>query len=162
VLVLQLHAPSTALLVRQAASARSGLPIVAGSAMHQPATAALIEPAELKGVCAETASSPISGGAPAVERWVAEYRAAFNAEPDAYALGQYDGTMMALKAMAAGARTAEAVRAALATGRHDGVAMTYQSDGAGNMAHTAMIVCYDGASRVPAIVKRYDNLAAPP
>jgi branched-chain amino acid transport system substrate-binding protein len=36
------------------------VPIVAGSAMHQPATAALLEPAELKGVCAETAASPIS------------------------------------------------------------------------------------------------------
>jgi hypothetical protein len=38
VLALQLHAPSTALLIRQVASMGLGLPIVAGSAIHQPAT----------------------------------------------------------------------------------------------------------------------------
>jgi len=26
------------------------------------------------------------------------------------------------------------------------------------MAHSAVIVCYDGTSRVPKIVKRYDDL----
>jgi branched-chain amino acid transport system substrate-binding protein len=33
--------------------------------------------------------------------------------------------------------------------------MDYRNDGTGNMAHYAIIVCYDGASRTPAIVKRY-------
>jgi branched-chain amino acid transport system substrate-binding protein len=158
VLALQLHAPSTALLLRQAASMGLGLPIVAGSAIHQPATAALLEPEELKGVCAESAASPISGGSAALESWVAAYRAAFHAEPDAYALAQYDGTMMALRAAAAGARTPEALRRALATERYDGLAMTYKSDGHGNMAHSAVILCYDGTSRVPKVVRRYDNL----
>src|SRR5271168_4710338 len=36
VLVLHLHAPSTALVIKQAAAMSLGLPIVAGSAMHQP------------------------------------------------------------------------------------------------------------------------------
>jgi branched-chain amino acid transport system substrate-binding protein len=35
--------------------------------------------------------------------------------------------------------------------------MTYQSDGKGNMAHDAIIVCYDGASRTPRIAKRYSR-----
>ena len=35
--------------------------------------------------------------------------------------------------------------------------MTYRSDGKGNMAHSASIVCYDGSSRVPSIVKRYER-----
>ena len=43
----------------------------------------------------------------------------------------------------------------LATGSYEGLAMTYKSDGTGNMAHDAVIVCYDGSSRVPKIVKRY-------
>ena len=60
VIVLHLHAASTVLAVRQARQLLPDVPIVAGSAMHQPATAALLEPAELKGVCAETAASPIS------------------------------------------------------------------------------------------------------
>ena len=60
VIVLHLHAASTVLAVRQARQLFPDLPVVAGSAMHQPATAALLEPAELKGVCAETAASPIS------------------------------------------------------------------------------------------------------
>ena len=40
----------------------------------------------------------------------------------------------------------------------DGLAMTYKSDGTGNMAHDAVIVCYRGGSRVPAIVRRYENV----
>lgn len=158
VIVLQLHSGPTALFVKQAAGL--GLPIVAGSAMHQPSTAALLEPAELKGVCAESGSSPVSGGSPGIERFAAAYRAKFNAEPDAFALGQYDGTRMVLAAVAEGARTPEQVRAALATTTFEGLAMTYKSDGTGNMAHDAVIVCYDGTSRTPRIVKRYANVTS--
>jgi branched-chain amino acid transport system substrate-binding protein len=158
VLLLHLHAPSTALLVRQAASSGIAVPIVAGSAMHQPSTAALLEPAELKGVCAETAAAPIAGGSAALDAWLAAYRKEFGGEPDAFALAQYDGTMMVLEAIAAGATTPDAVRRALSTGTHDGLAMTYRSDGRGNMAHSAVIICYDGASRVPRIVQRYDEI----
>src|SRR5260221_2614325 len=66
VLLLHLHAGPTALVIRQAAATNLGIPIVAGSAMHQPPTAALVEPAELRGVCAETNASPISGEPPEI------------------------------------------------------------------------------------------------
>lgn len=158
VLLLHLHSGPTALIIRQAAAMGLGLPIVAGSAMHQPATAALLEPAELAGVCAESGSSPISGGDPAMDEWVARYRSAFGAEPDAFALGQYDAVQMVLAAVAGGARDPDAVRAALAGGSHKGLAMTYRSDGKGNMAHDAVIICYDGKSRMPSIAKRYANV----
>jgi len=158
-IVLHLHAPSTALIVRQAVAMGLGLPILAGSAMHQPATAALLTPAELKSVCAESGSSPVSGGSPAMDRFVADYRAAFDAEPDAFAAGQYDGIRMVVAALAAGARTAAEVRAFLAANTHDGVAMRYRSDGTGNMAHDAVIICYDGRDRTPRLVKRYRNLS---
>jgi len=36
--------------------------------------------------------------------------------------------------------------------------MRYRSDGAGNMAHSAIIVCYDGSGRTPVIVQRYDDI----
>lgn len=157
VLVLHLHSGPTALLLKQAAASNVAVPVVAGSAMHQPSTAALLDPAELKGVCAETAASPISGGSPEVEAFTAAYRAAFKSEPDAFALGQYDGTRMVVEAVKAGAKDADAVRAALSQGTHRGLAMSYRSDGKGNMAHSAVIVCFDGSSRVPRIVKRYDS-----
>ena len=64
--------------------------------------------------------------------------------------------MMALQAAAKGATTAEAVTKALSTGSYQGVAMTYKSDGHGNMAHSAVIVCYDGSSRVPVVARHYD------
>lgn len=159
VLVLHLHAGPTALFLRQAAANGVNLPIVSGSAVHQPSTAALLEPAELKGVCAETASSPASGGDPETGAFARSFKARFGREPDAYALGQYDGTRMVLDAVAKGAGTAEEIRNALATTTYKGLAMTYKSDGKGNMAHSAMIVCYDGTSRVPKIVKRYDDEA---
>lgn len=157
-LVLHLHAAPTALFIRQAAALGAKLPIIAGSAMHQPATAALLEPAELKGVCAETASSPISADTPAVAAFVQAYRAAFNTEPDAFALGQYDAVKMALAAMAKGAKTPDQVRQALSTERFDGLAMAYRSNGKGDMAHSALIVCYDGETRTPKAVKRYDDV----
>lgn len=157
VLVVHLHAGPTALLVRQAAAMAPGLPIVAGSAMHQPATAALLEPAELAGVCAETASSPVSVETPAMADFTTRYRERFHAEPDAFAVGQYDGVSMVLAALAAGADSPAAVRDHLAGRSHDGIAMTYRSDGRGNMAHGVVIICYDGSSRVPRVVRRYDR-----
>ncbi|MEQ9350816.1 MAG: ABC transporter substrate-binding protein, partial [Alphaproteobacteria bacterium] len=160
-LILHLHAPSTALAVRQAAAMGLGLPIIAGSAMHQPATAALLEPAELEGVCAETSASPLSGGNAAMVAFTTAYEEAFGAAPDAFAVGQYDAVQAVLTVVAAGADSPAAVRDALASNSFSGLAMTYRSDGTGNMAHSALIVCYDGQSRVPAIVRRYDNPLGP-
>jgi branched-chain amino acid transport system substrate-binding protein len=158
VLLIHLHSGPTALLIRQAAAMSIGLPIVAGSAMHQPPTAELLDPGELRGVCAEANASPVSGGSAGIERFVQQYRHEFGGEPDGFALGQYDGVMMVLDAVAKGARNAEDVRRALSASRYDGLAMTYKSDGTGNMAHSAVIMCFDGSSRVPRIVKRYDNI----
>jgi branched-chain amino acid transport system substrate-binding protein len=159
-LLIHLHVPSTALLVKQARSGSVDLPIVSGSAMAAPATAALLDPAEMKGICAESASAPAAPDSSDGERFLAAYRKAFGADPDAYALGQYDGAMMVLGAVAGGARTPDAVRQALASGRYRGIATTYRSDGAGNMAHSAVIVCYDGVTRTPRLVKRYDDVVA--
>ena len=158
VLLIHLHSGPTALFVRQAAATGFTIPIVAGSAMHQPPTAALLEPVELAGVCAEANASPVSGGSPELTRFLADYRAAFGAEPDGFALGQFDGVNMVLTAAAAGARSAEEIARALSKMTYKGLAMTYRSDGKGNMAHDAVIVCYDGTSRIPRVVKRYDNI----
>ena len=90
--------------------------------------------------------------------FVEAYRDAFNREPDAFALAQYDGARMVLTAVDLGARTAANIRDWLSSQRHEGLAMTYASDGKVNMAHSAVILCYDGDSRVPTIVRRYDNI----
>ncbi|MBI1777790.1 MAG: ABC transporter substrate-binding protein [Proteobacteria bacterium] len=158
VLLLHLHQAPTALVIRQAAAMRLGLPIVAGSAAHSPATAALLDPAELAGVCTETNAAPAAGGSPALERFLAQYREAFGSEPDGYALGQYDGVMMVLDAAQHGAGNAAEIAAALSRSTYQGLAQTYRSDGKGNMAHGAIIMCYDGTGRVPRIVKSYENV----
>ncbi len=157
-LLLQLHSGPTALAVRQAHEHGFGKPIVAGSALHQPTTAALVEPAALAGVCAESAASPISDPRPGVRAFAEAYRERFDSEPDAFALAQYDGMTMVLAAVADGARSPQAVKRWLGDNRHEGLAMTYRSDGKGNMAHDAVIVCYSGQDRVPEIVRRYDNV----
>jgi len=155
VLILHLHAPSTALAIAQARAQGMDIPIVAGSAMHQPATAELLSPRDLTGVCAETAASPISGGSAEMTKFRDDYRQQFGAEPDAFAVAQYDGTMMMLAALKAGAKTPDEVRGYLAGQPYQGLAMRYRSDGKGNMAHDAVIVCFDGKTRMPAIVERY-------
>jgi len=161
VLVLHLHAASTVLAVRQARQLLPGLPIVAGSAMHQPATAALLEPAELKGVCAETAASPVSGKSQPMRDFLAAYRAAYSSDPDAFAAAQFDAVHMLghIQGELTRARqpiTAAAVQARLASEEWKGVVTTYKSDGKGNMAHEAEIICYDGTSRVPTLSTRYN------
>lgn len=157
-LLLQLHSGPTALAVRQAHERGFDGRIVAGSAMHQPTTAALVEPGALNGVCAESASSPISETGPEMAAFAETYRKRFGVEPDAFALAQYDGMNMVLAALADGASTAREVKEWLAGNRYRGLAMEYVSDGTGNMAHDAVILCYDGASRIPAVKKRYDNV----
>jgi branched-chain amino acid transport system substrate-binding protein len=159
-IVLHLHAPSTVLAVRQARQLLPGLPIVAGSAMHQPATAALLEPSELKGVCAETAASPIAGASQAMRDFLGAYRAAYNSDPDAFAAAQFDAVHMLGHVIGdllrEGANPTPAkVRERLATARYKGVVTTYRSDGKGDMAHEAEIVCFDGNDRVPRPVERY-------
>ena len=52
-------------------------------------------------------------------------------------------------------RVIQAVRDALATEEYRGVVTNYRSDGRGNMAHEAEIVCFDGTSRVPVLATRY-------
>ena len=149
IVILQLHAGSSALFVKQAARAGLDLPVVGGSALHQPSTVALLEPAELKGVCAETASAPAAD--PALADFAKRYRDRFNTEPDAFALAAYDAVRAVLQTWQSG----KPVSDVLASGPIKGLAMTYESDGKGNMAHDAIIVCYDGTSRTPKIVKRY-------
>jgi branched-chain amino acid transport system substrate-binding protein len=163
VLVLHLHAASTVLAVRQARQLLPGLPIVAGSAMHQPATAALLEPAELKGVCAETAASPVSAANQPMRDFLAAYRAAYSSDPDAFAAAQFDAVHMLGHILGELTRSRQpivpaAVQARLASEEWKGVVTTYKSDGKGNMAHSAIIVCYDGQSRTPKIARRYDDL----
>jgi branched-chain amino acid transport system substrate-binding protein len=157
VVVLHLHAASTVLAIRQARKLLPDLPIVTGSALTQPATAALLDLDDLKGVCAETASSPVSADTPEMRAFLDAYRAAYKEEPDAYAAAQYDAVKMLTGILKSegGAATAETVRARLASDSYKGVAGTYRSDGKGNMAHEAQIVCYDGKSRIPTLATRY-------
>jgi branched-chain amino acid transport system substrate-binding protein len=158
VVMLHIHSAPTALFLRAAAQANLGLPIVAGSAIHQPSTAALLEPAELAGVCGETNASPVSAETAEMRTFLKLYREEFAGEPDGFALGQYDGVMMMLEAVAKGAQTPAEVAKALSTATYKGLAMTYKSDGKGNMAHTGVIVCYDGKTRIPKVAKRYENV----
>ena len=155
-ILLHLHSGPTALIIKQLAAAKLDLPVIAGSAMHQPPTAALLEAAELKGVCAETNASPVSGGTPEMEQFLKQYRDQFKSDPDGFAVGQYDATMMVMAAAARGAKTPDEIQKALASTSYKGLAMTYKSDGRGNMAHSAVMICYDGTSRVPKVVKRYE------
>lgn len=160
VLLLHLHAGPTALFIKKVRGAGISTPIVAGSAMHQPTTAALLEPSELKGVCAESGSSPISSNSLKLKQFVKNYRQRFKAEPDAFALGQFDATKMVLAAVSNGATKPDDIRRYLSQRRYQGLAMEYFSDGKGNMAHDAVIICYNGEDRHPLIVKRYHILAA--
>ncbi len=158
VVIIHLHSQPTALFVRAATQGKLNLPIIAGSAMHQPPTAALLEPAEMANVCAESNASPVSGETPEMRAFLKLYRDEFGADPDGFALGQYDAVSMMLDAAGKGATTPAAITKALSTTSYKGLAMTYKSDGKGNMAHSAVILCYDGKSRIPKVVKRYDNV----
>jgi branched-chain amino acid transport system substrate-binding protein len=155
--VIVLHAVSTpmTLITKQIKSTGLNIPIVNSSSIVEPTATALFEPAELTGVCAETPSAPEARPTPAIKTWSDAYLKRFNLEPDGLALGQYDGVMMALTLISKGAKTSEDLRAALQSETYQGVAMTYKSNGHGDLAHDADIVCWDGTSRIPKIVAHY-------
>ena len=155
--VIVLHAVSTpmTLITKQIKSTGLNIPIVNSSSIVEPTATALFEPAELAGVCAETPSAPEARTTPAIKAWADAYLKRFGIEPDGLALGQYDGVMMALTLMSKGAKSAEDLRAALQKETYQGVAMTYKSNGHGDLAHDAEIVCWDGTSRIPKIVAHY-------
>jgi branched-chain amino acid transport system substrate-binding protein len=158
IILLHMHSQPSALFIRAAGQMKLGLPIIASSAVTQPQTAELLEPAELAGVCGETNGSPQAGDTPEMQAFLKAYRDEFKSEPDGFAVAQYDGVQMVMSAIAKGATSPAAMQKALASGTHKGLAMTYKSDGKGNMAHSAVIVCYDGKSRIPRVAKRYDNV----
>ena len=155
--VIVLHSVSTpmTLITKQLKASGLDVPIVNSSSIVEPTATALFEPAELKGVCAETPSAPESRPTPRIKEWADAYLKRFGIEPDGLALGQYDGVMMALTMMATGAKTAEDLRDALQRESYQGVAMIYKSNGHGDLAHDADIVCWDGTSRIPKIAAHY-------
>ena len=154
-IVVHTIAPPMTLLVKQAKAAGLDLPIINGSSIVEPTATALFEPAELAGVCAETPSAPEARATPEMKAWADAYKAKFGLEPDGLALGQYDAVIMALTLIAGGADTPEKLIAAFHRTTYKGVAMTYKSNGKGDMAHDADIVCWDGSSRIPTRAVHY-------
>jgi branched-chain amino acid transport system substrate-binding protein len=158
VILVQMHSASMAMVVKQVAAAGIKVPLVGNTTVAMPATAALLQPSDLKGVCGESASWLEKGVNPETDRFINDYTKKYGAMPDAYAIQQYDGLMMALEAVSKGAKTASDVQKYLSTQSYKGVGMSYKSDGKGNLAHSVVVVCYDGTSLVPKLVKRYDNV----
>ncbi|MCI0429030.1 MAG: ABC transporter substrate-binding protein [Rhodospirillales bacterium] len=154
-IVVHTVAAPMALIIKQARAAGMDLPIITGSSLVEPTVTVLFEPAELANACAETPSAPEARATPEMKAWADAYKQRFGIEPDGLALGQYDAVMMALKLIGEGANTAEKLREALQKATYTGVAMTYKSDGEGDMAHDADIVCWDGKSRIPNIAAHY-------
>jgi branched-chain amino acid transport system substrate-binding protein len=154
-IVVHSVAAPMALIVKQAKAAGITVPIINSSSIVEPTATALFEPAELKDVCAETPSAPETRATPKIKEWADAYKTKFGIEPDGLALGQYDGVMMALTLIAKGAKTPEELRAALQKETYEGVAMTYKSNGKGDLSHDAEIVCWDGTSRIPKVVAHY-------
>jgi branched-chain amino acid transport system substrate-binding protein len=156
-IVLHMVSAPMTLITKQARAAGIELPIINSSSIVEPTATALFEPPELANMCAETPSAPEARATPDMKAWADAYKKRFGIEPDGLALGQYDGTMMTLQLIGDGAKTAEDLVSALGKSTYKGVAMTYKSNGHGDMAHDADIVCWDGKSRIPQIAKHYSG-----
>ena len=164
-LLLHLHSTPSILVLRERYRQRTQqglMKVVAGSALHQPAVAALLPPPALAHVCAETSASPVSAmDGTDLASFRTRYRARFNIEPDAFALAQYNGMAMALTAVQSGVDSPKAMREYLAHQSYQGIESTYVSDGKGNMSRDSLIVCYDGSSRTPRIRHRFIDQHSP-
>jgi branched-chain amino acid transport system substrate-binding protein len=155
VIVIHTVAQPMSLIVKQARVSGIDLPIVTGSSLVEPHITALFEPKELADICAETPSVPEARATPEMKTWADAYKAKFGLEPDGLALGQYDAVMMALALIAGGADAPEKLMAGFHSTTYKGVAMTYKSNGKGDMAHDADIVCWNGTSRIPGVAAHY-------
>ena len=157
VIVIHTVAQPMALIVKQARVAGIDLPIVTASSLVEPHITALFEPKELANVCAETPSVPEARGTPEMKAWADAYKAKFGLEPDGLALGQYDAVMMTLTLIAGGANTPEKLMTAFHGTTYKGIAMSYKSNGKGDMAHEADVVCWNGTSRIPSRAVHYSG-----
>lgn len=157
VIVIHTVAQPMALIVKQARTAGIDLPVVTSSSLVEPHITALFEPKELANVCAETPSAPEARATPEIKAWADAYKAKYGLEPDGLALGQYDGVMMALTLIAQGADTPAKLMDAFHKTTYKGVAMTYKSNGKGDMSHDAEVVCWNGTSRIPSNAARYSG-----
>jgi branched-chain amino acid transport system substrate-binding protein len=155
VIVMHAVAQPMALMVKQARASGIDIAIVTGSSLVEPHVTALFEPKELANICAETPSVPEARATPDMRVWADAYKARFGLEPDGLALGQYDAMMMTLSLVAAGADTPAKLMAGFHDTTYKGIAMTYKSNGKGDMAHDAEIVCWNGTSRIPSTAARY-------
>jgi branched-chain amino acid transport system substrate-binding protein len=155
VVVIHTVAQPMALIVKQMRSSGIDLPIVTSSSLVEPHIIKLYDPKELANVCAETPSVPEARLTPEMKAWADAYKAKFGLEPDGLALGQYDGMMLALTLIAGGADTPEKLMAGFHSTTYKGVAMSYKSNGKGDMAHDAEIVCWNGTSPIPGVAAHY-------
>lgn len=155
--VVVVHSVSTpmTLIAKQAKASGLGLPIINSSSIVEPTATALFDPSELADVCAESPSAPEARQNPRIKEWADAYLKRFGIEPDGLALGQYDAMMMVLSLLAKGVKSPEELRTSLQSETYEGVAMTYKSNGHGDLSHDADIVCWDGSSRIPKIVRHY-------
>ncbi|WP_213775045.1 ABC transporter substrate-binding protein [Bradyrhizobium sp. dw_78] len=158
VILTQLLPTSMALFAKQYAQSGAKITVVANTFLTYPSTTALLEPSEIGMTCAETSAWIGKGASPAMDRFIDDYIAKFGIQPDGSALQQYDGSMMVMKAIEGGAATAKDVKAFLDTQTFHGVSMDFKNDGQGNMAHSAVVVCFDGKSRTPNLAARFDNV----
>ena len=151
VIVLHLHAASTVLAVRQARQLLPDLPIVAGSAMHQPATAALARARRAeRRLRGDRGIADLGHDRPDARLPRTPIAPPTRAIPTPSAAAQFDAVGMLGKVItdlrkAGQPVTPTAVRDRLASDTYQGVVTTYRSDGKGNMAHEAEIVCYTTA-----------------
>ncbi len=159
VILVQMHSASMAMVVKQLAAAGIKLPVVGNTTVAMPATASLTSAVRSERVCGESASWVEKGVNPATDRFVGDYVSKYGAMPDAYAIQQYDGLMMALTAVKSGARTPADVAEVSFDPRLSGCGHVLQIRRQGaTWRIRAVIVCYDGTSLTPKLVKRYENI----
>jgi branched-chain amino acid transport system substrate-binding protein len=146
-----------ALILKQRLSLGLDLPFLCGSAMVAPSTLQLVEPAETENLFAVADTVLGEAISPASADFVKRYTAKYGFAPDPYGAAYYDGAMIVADALRKVGPDPEKVRGYLAALKdYKGLARTYSTDEAQNLANDVVLVkfskggVYTAVTRYPA------------
>ena len=159
VIFLHMVSHPMALIVKQARALGVDIPIVTSSSMVAPTATALVETCRSRRRLRRDPVGTRSGRhADKIEEWADRYRKRGSASsptvlpwPNTTAwrwrFTSCDQEQRHDRRRRCGRRSPAAT--------YEGVAKTYKSNGHGDMAHDADVVCYDGSSRIPTVARHY-------
>jgi branched-chain amino acid transport system substrate-binding protein len=138
---LQTFQAPSALILKQARQIGLNIPFALSSQSVGTSALKLVEAADIEGFYAEVpVLDPSFSTEAAIQKWSKDFEKLTGFVADSQALTEYDSTKMLFKAIESYGTDPAEITAGLRKTKYQGLALNFQSDAQGNMAHDVTIV----------------------